>query len=115
MIITGTPFKDNKQDSSALAHQYQGGKGVTRHHTPMHMTPLEISMYVLLAAFCFAIVVSSNKQYICKTKDSLSVFSGVCGVLCGVRFQIQTGWSSHRRNAGGTRESQQFGHNSWTP
>lgn len=35
------------------------GRGVTRyqHYEPINMTPLEIGMYVLLAAFCFAIVV----------------------------------------------------------
>ncbi|RZC37691.1 transmembrane protein 132B-like [Asbolus verrucosus] len=48
---------DDSQEPNVQARQYQGGKGVIRHHAPAHMTPLEISMYVLLAAFCCAIVV----------------------------------------------------------
>ncbi|KRT83247.1 hypothetical protein AMK59_4704, partial [Oryctes borbonicus] len=44
-------------EPNVQARQYQGNKGVTRHQAPMLMTPLEISMYVLLATFCFAIVV----------------------------------------------------------
>jgi transmembrane protein 132 len=39
------------------ARQLQGGKGVLRQHATQHMTPLEISMYVLLGTFCCAIVV----------------------------------------------------------
>nr|XP_022906136.1 transmembrane protein 132E [Onthophagus taurus] len=44
-------------EPNVQARQYQGNK-VVRHHTNQGgMTPLEIGMYVLLAAFCFAIVV----------------------------------------------------------
>lgn len=51
---------DNSQEPNVQARQYQGNKGVLRHHhAQQHLTPLEISMYVLLAAFCCAIVVMS--------------------------------------------------------
>ncbi|KAJ8932719.1 hypothetical protein NQ314_014414, partial [Rhamnusium bicolor] len=58
-ILKGTPLKDeNSQEPNVQARQYQGNnKGVSRKRPPAHMTPLEISMYVLLAAFCCAIVV----------------------------------------------------------
>lgn len=57
-IVLGTSLKDDdSQEPNVQARQYQGGKGVIRHYAPSHMTPLEISMYVLLATFCCAIVV----------------------------------------------------------
>ncbi|KAJ3642646.1 hypothetical protein Zmor_025409 [Zophobas morio] len=57
-ILKGTPLKDDdSQEPNVQARQYQGGKGVIRQHTSQHMTPLEISMYVLLGTFCCAIVV----------------------------------------------------------
>ncbi|XP_066247683.1 transmembrane protein 132E [Euwallacea similis] len=58
-ILKGTALKDeNSREPNVQARQYQGNKGVlrdTRRYN--HLTPLEISMYVLLAAFCCAIVV----------------------------------------------------------
>lgn len=45
-----------RQHHSAAANGILSGVGI-RPHNNMHMTPLEIGMYVLLAAFCFAIVV----------------------------------------------------------
>ncbi|XP_017768079.1 PREDICTED: transmembrane protein 132D isoform X2 [Nicrophorus vespilloides] len=48
---------DGRIEPNVQARQYQGTKGSSRHQPAMLMTPLEISMYVLLAAFCFAIVV----------------------------------------------------------
>lgn len=51
-------LKDDKRDSDVRASPHQNGKGIVRHHSPMR-SPLEISMFVLLAAFCFAIVVSN--------------------------------------------------------
>uniref|UniRef100_A0A1Y1MMI2 Transmembrane protein 132E n=1 Tax=Photinus pyralis TaxID=7054 RepID=A0A1Y1MMI2_PHOPY len=57
-ILKGTAIRDDDNDEpNVQARQHQGGKGIIRHHAPMNMTPLEISMYVLLAAFCFAIVI----------------------------------------------------------
>ncbi|KAJ8975395.1 hypothetical protein NQ317_008610 [Molorchus minor] len=58
-LYTGTPLKDeNYQEPNSLARQYSGNsKGILRKRSQAHMTPLEISMYVLLAAFCCAIVV----------------------------------------------------------
>ncbi|KAK4874990.1 hypothetical protein RN001_011412 [Aquatica leii] len=57
-ILKGVAMRDDDNDEpNVQARQHQGGKGIIRHHAPMNMTPLEISMYVLLAAFCFAIVV----------------------------------------------------------
>nr|XP_015840223.1 PREDICTED: transmembrane protein 132B [Tribolium castaneum] len=57
-ILKGTPLKDDdSQEPNVQARQYQGGKGVLRQHSPQHMTPLEISMYILLGTFCCAIVV----------------------------------------------------------
>ncbi|XP_076253606.1 transmembrane protein 132C dtn isoform X1 [Rhynchophorus ferrugineus] len=48
---------ENSHEPNVQARQYQGNKGVPRKRQNAHMTPLEISMYVLLAAFCCAIVV----------------------------------------------------------
>ncbi|XP_054271015.1 transmembrane protein 132E [Macrosteles quadrilineatus] len=67
-ILIGIPLKDeNNHEPTVQARQHHssgGGGGVphslgSRHHgnSAAHMTPLEIGMYVLLAAFCFAIVV----------------------------------------------------------
>ncbi|KAJ9590650.1 hypothetical protein L9F63_016321, partial [Diploptera punctata] len=50
------PTVQARQHQSAIAHGMSSGVGM-RPHGSMHMTPLEIGMYVLLAAFCFAIVV----------------------------------------------------------
>lgn len=57
--ILGTALKDeNSREPNVQARQYQGNKGVLRDKRRYnHLTPLEISMYVLLAAFCCAIVV----------------------------------------------------------
>ncbi|XP_069704788.1 transmembrane protein 132E [Periplaneta americana] len=64
-ILKGIPLKDEnnheptvqaRQHHSAVANGIASGVGM-RPHNNMHMTPLEIGMYVLLAAFCFAIVV----------------------------------------------------------
>jgi transmembrane protein 132 len=51
-ILIGIPLKDeNNHEPTVQARQHPK----QRHHLPM--TPLEIGMYVLLGAFCFAIVV----------------------------------------------------------
>ncbi|XP_013182085.1 PREDICTED: transmembrane protein 132B [Papilio xuthus] len=55
-----SPFKDeNNHEPTVQAQQYgsifRGGSA--RPRPPPHMTPLEIGMYVLLGAFCFAIVI----------------------------------------------------------
>ncbi|XP_068082143.1 transmembrane protein 132E [Anabrus simplex] len=64
-ILIKIPLKDEnnheptvqaRQHHSAAANGMTSSVGI-RHHNTMHMTPLEIGMYVLLAAFCFAIVV----------------------------------------------------------
>lgn len=67
--VIGIPLKDeNNHEPTVQARQHHSnsGSGVSvsssssvgvRHHGNMRMTPLEIGMYVLLAAFCFAIVV----------------------------------------------------------
>ncbi|XP_012251513.2 transmembrane protein 132E isoform X2 [Athalia rosae] len=74
-ILIGIPLKDeNNHEPTVQAHQAHraqqhhtaiangmssggmGGVGI-RHHGGPQMTSVEISMYVLLAAFCFAIVV----------------------------------------------------------
>lgn len=86
-LIAFLTDEDNKEPS-VQARQYKGGKGVIKQQAPSLMTPLEISMYVLLAAFCFAIVVSII--IVVKNKKRNILFSsGVCGVLRGVRFEIQ--------------------------
>lgn len=61
-IFLGTPIKDDKsQEPNVQARQFQGNsKGVPKMRNSHHSTPLEISMYVLLAAFCCAIVVSNK-------------------------------------------------------
>lgn len=68
-ILIGMPLKDeNNHEPTVQARQHHSSasSGISvsssstvgsRHHGHMHMTPLEIGMYVLLAAFCFAIVV----------------------------------------------------------
>nr|CAD7260300.1 unnamed protein product [Timema shepardi] len=64
-IHIGIPIKDeNNHEPTVQARQHHSAaKGLApaglghHHHNNMHMTPLEIGMYVLLAAFCFAIVV----------------------------------------------------------
>jgi transmembrane protein 132 len=50
------PTVQAHQHHSAIANSMASGVGMRPHNT-MNMTPLEIGMYVLLAAFCFAIVV----------------------------------------------------------
>lgn len=66
-ILKGSSSKDDDQEPNVQARQYQGSKGgIIRHHSNTFMTPLEISMYVLLAAFCFAIVVSLLNDNKCK-------------------------------------------------
>ncbi|KAJ8872531.1 hypothetical protein PR048_026137 [Dryococelus australis] len=50
------PTVQARQHHSIVANGMSAGMGL-RHHNSMHMTPLEIGLYVLLAAFCFAIVV----------------------------------------------------------
>lgn len=65
LFILGIPLKDEnnheptveaRQHHSAVANGMASGVGM-RPHNNMHMTPLEIGMYILLAVFCFAIVV----------------------------------------------------------
>ncbi|GLH03409.1 uncharacterized protein GBIM_09318, partial [Gryllus bimaculatus] len=71
-ILIGIPLKDeNNHEPTVQARQHRSGQAAAaaaagglgsgvgaRHRGPaLHMTPLEIGMYVLLAAFCFAIVV----------------------------------------------------------
>uniref|UniRef100_A0A1B6D587 Transmembrane protein 132E n=2 Tax=Clastoptera arizonana TaxID=38151 RepID=A0A1B6D587_9HEMI len=68
-LLIGIPLKDeNNHEPTVQARQHHSssGSGVSvsssssigvRHYSNMKMTPLEIGMYVLLAAFCFAIVV----------------------------------------------------------
>lgn len=55
------PLKDeNNHEPTVQARQHYSGMSPHsngRHRTSARMTPLEIGMYVLLAAFCFAIVV----------------------------------------------------------
>lgn len=64
----GIPLKDeNNHEPTVQARQHHssgGNNGLSmvastgsRHHGNYKMSPLEIGMYVLLAAFCFAIVV----------------------------------------------------------
>lgn len=48
---------DNSQEPNVQARQYQGKSMPGGHQKPAHLPPAEISMYVLLAAFCCAIVV----------------------------------------------------------
>lgn len=72
-LCKGLPLKDEKdgheheplvqapQHRTAIANGMSsggmGGVGVRHHGAGARMSPLEIGMYVLLAAFCFAIVV----------------------------------------------------------
>lgn len=72
-LCKGLPLKDEKdgheheplmqarQHRTAIANGMSsggmGGVGVRHHGVGARMSPLEIGMYVLLAAFCFAIVV----------------------------------------------------------
>lgn len=64
LCFAGSASKhEDKYEPNVQARQYHGStKGVTHHYNQMYMTPLEISMYVLLAAFCFAIVVSRKSK-----------------------------------------------------
>lgn len=61
-FISGNSVKDYKsQEPNVQARQFQGNsKGVPKVRNTHHSTPLEISMYVLLAAFCCAIVVRTT-------------------------------------------------------
>ncbi|XP_072943477.1 transmembrane protein 132E isoform X2 [Epargyreus clarus] len=57
-----SPFKDeNNHEPTVQAQQYgsifRGNTAVHPRHPPPRMTPVEIGMYVLLGAFCLAIVV----------------------------------------------------------
>ncbi|CAH2074200.1 unnamed protein product, partial [Iphiclides podalirius] len=57
-----SPFKDeNNHEPTVQAQQYgsifRGNSAVHPRHQQQHMSPVEIGMYVLLGAFCFAIVV----------------------------------------------------------
>ncbi|CAG5012540.1 unnamed protein product [Parnassius apollo] len=57
-----SPFKDeNNHEPTVQAQQYgsifRSNSPVHPRHQQPHMTPVEIGMYVLLGAFCFAIVV----------------------------------------------------------
>ncbi|XP_068629568.1 transmembrane protein 132E isoform X2 [Battus philenor] len=57
-----SPFKDeNNHEPTVQAQQYgsifRSNSAVHPRHQQPHMTPVEIGMYVLLGAFCFAIVV----------------------------------------------------------
>ncbi|XP_057654487.1 transmembrane protein 132E isoform X1 [Diorhabda carinulata] len=57
-ILKGSSIHlENSDEPNVLARQFQGNKGISRQLSPHHSTPLEISMYVLLAAFCCAILV----------------------------------------------------------
>lgn len=66
------PLKDEHHEPTVQARQHHSiqsngvltnhGRGITRYQTPANMSPLEIGMYVLLTAFCFAIVVSNHKD-----------------------------------------------------
>lgn len=52
------PLKDeNNHEPTVQARQHHSAMSHSRHRSSARMTPLEIGMYVLLAAFCFAIVV----------------------------------------------------------
>lgn len=68
LFVVGPLKDDNNHEPTVQARQHHSSAGSaisvsssstvgSRHHGHMHMTPLEIGMYVLLAAFCFAIVV----------------------------------------------------------
>ncbi|CAH1236119.1 unnamed protein product [Diabrotica balteata] len=57
-ILKGNPIHSDNDEPSVQARQFQGnGKGILRQLSAHHSTPLEISMYVLLAVFCCAIMV----------------------------------------------------------
>ncbi|XP_028135128.1 transmembrane protein 132E [Diabrotica virgifera virgifera] len=58
-ILKGNhPIHSDNDEPSVQARQFQGnGKGILRQLSTHHSTPLEISMYVLLAVFCCAIMV----------------------------------------------------------
>ena len=67
LCVPGIPLKDeNNHEPTVQARQHPA----QRHHPPM--TPLEIGMYVLLGAFCLAIVVFvvSCVVYASKFKES---------------------------------------------
>lgn len=56
-FFVGIPLKDeNNHEPTVQARQHHSAVS-SGHGPPPHLTPLEIGMYVLLAAFCFAIVV----------------------------------------------------------
>ncbi|KAJ8913830.1 hypothetical protein NQ315_003739, partial [Exocentrus adspersus] len=81
-ILKGPSLKDDdSQEPNVQARQYQSNnKGVLRSNST-HMKPLEISMYVLLAAFCCAIVVFvvSCVVYASKFKPTEA------GIIAGIR------------------------------
>ena len=59
-MFLGIPLKDEHNHEptvQARQHGVNGGNGVGVTSTHLTLTPLEIGMYVLLAGFCFAIVV----------------------------------------------------------
>ncbi|CAH0390605.1 unnamed protein product [Bemisia tabaci] len=57
-ILIGLPLKDeNNHEPTVQARQHHNSFMNPRRHGNVHLSPLEIGMYVLLAAFCFAIVV----------------------------------------------------------
>lgn len=54
----GNSIKENiNQEPNVQARQYSSSRGHHKKREPENMNPLEISMYVLLAAFCCAIIV----------------------------------------------------------
>lgn len=56
-LIVGIPLKDDQNHEPTMQARHHGGSGSGVSVHPAVLTPLEIGMYVLLAAFCFAIVV----------------------------------------------------------
>lgn len=122
-LCKGLPLKDEKdghkheplvqarQHRTAIANGMSsggmGGVGVRHHGVGARMSPLEIGMYVLLAAFCFAIVVFvvSCVVYASKFKpqppDSPGLLTGAAvPVLAGARAaanQLASGRRIHHQ------------------
>lgn len=57
-LYIGVPLKDDSaHEPTVQARQHRGGLASRNSHPHSDMTSLEIGMYVLLTAFCFAIAV----------------------------------------------------------
>ncbi|XP_049823614.1 transmembrane protein 132E isoform X2 [Aethina tumida] len=93
---------ENSVEPNVQARQYQGGKRNGRNHSYAHMTPLEISMYVLLAAFCCAIMV-----FVISCVVYASKFKNIePGVTAGVRASpVNPGSLSYAKETRKPRET----------